>query len=306
MVKTDNYKMVVSEDDILRELLSPSDDIIKLDTEVATWSQLEFCSTVQQAEKVLDQRVDRTHPIFFYTQPKNVHQLAHNELPKVDNSNFSAPPGFAVKIAFEVHQVDTCLGGFIGWLKSRNLYDNSLLIVTSDHGDATGEYGRKAHSLIIYPEVMRVPLIVHLPKSMQGKYVHDDSRVSSLIDITPSLYYLLGHRPIIENPLFGRPLFVETQDELHGYPREDLFMASDVLATYGILADNGRYFYATYDSPAKSYLYDLERDPNGEHDILTDVLKKQYEERVIEYLHQTADFYKYVPGEDMRPPAPVN
>ena len=296
LLKADGYQMVVSYDEILREILSPSDDIIKLDTEKAQWNQLEFCSTVQQAEKAFDQLVDQTRPIFFYTQPKNVHQTADNDLPKYGKANFSGPPGFHFRIALEVHQVDSCLGGFIGWLKSHNLYDSSILIVTSDHGQATGEFGRTGHSLILYPEDMRVPLIVHLPKSMQGKYVYDDSRVSALTDITPSLYYLLGHRPIISNALFGRPLFAETQDELHKYPRKDLFMASDAIAAYGILADNGRYFYATYDSPAKSYLYDLARDPNGEHDILTDALKTQYDERVIVHLHQIADFYGYTPG----------
>ncbi len=307
LVTADDYQMVVSYDDILREILSPSDDMIKLDTEEPKWTQQELCSTVQQAEKTIGQRADPTRPIFFYTQPKNVHQMADNDLPKNGGANFSVPPVFLYEIALKVHQVDTCLGGFIGWLKSRNLYDNSILIVTSDHGQATGQYGRAGHSLIIYPQDMRVPLIVHLPKSMQGKYVYDDSRVGTLIDITPSLYYLLGHRPIIKNPLFGRPLFAQTQDELDGYPRKDLFMASDVLAAYGILADNGRHFYAAYDSPAKSYLYDLERDPDGTHDILTDALKKQYEERVIEHLHQIADFYGYVPGEDMsRTPSSTN
>jgi arylsulfatase A-like enzyme len=149
---------------------------------------------------------------------------------------------------------------------------------------------------VIYPEIMRVPLIVHLPKTLQNKFVHDDDRVSALIDITPSLYYLLGHRPIVSNPLFGHPLLMETVEELHSYHRDDLFMASDVRAAYGILANNGRYFYATYDSPAQSYLYDLEKDPNGEHDILTNELKKRYDQQVIEHLHAIADFYGYKPG----------
>jgi arylsulfatase A-like enzyme len=150
--------------------------------------------------------------------------------------------------------------------------------------------------VVIYPEVMRVPLIVHLPKSMQKEFVHDDDRVSALIDITPSLYYLLGHRPILPNPLFGHPLFAGTLEELHSYHRDDLFLASDVRAAYGLLADNGRYFYATYDSPAQSYLYDLSRDPNGQHDILTDALKKHYDEQLVEHLHEIADFYGYKPG----------
>ncbi len=296
LVKADGYQMVVSYDEILREILSPSDDLVKLDTDKKLWNQLEFCSTVQQAERALDRRADAARPIFFYTQPKNVHQFARNNLPQAKAANWPAHPGFNYRVSFELHQVDECMGGFIGWLKARGLYDNSVIIVTSDHGDATGEFGRNSHSLVIYPEIMRVPLIVHLPESMQGKFVHDDERVSALIDITPSLYYLLGHRPIVSNPLFGHPLLMETAEELHRYHRDDLFMASDVRAAYGVLADNGRYFYATYDSPAQSYLYDLAQDPHGEHNVLTDALKKHYDEQVIEHLHTIADFYGYKPG----------
>jgi arylsulfatase A-like enzyme len=296
LVKTDGYEMMVSYDEILREILSPSDDLVKVDTDKKLWNQLEFCSTVQQAESALYHRADAARPIFFYTQPKNVHQFARNDLPQAKAANWPAHPGFNYRVSFELHQVDECMGGFIGWLKAHGLYDNSVIIVTSDHGDATGEFGRNSHSLVIYPEIMRVPLIVHLPKSMQGKFVHDDERVSALIDITPTLYYVLGHRPILSNPLFGHPLLMESAEELHRYHRDDLFLASDVRAAYGVLADNGRYFYATYDSPAQSYLYDLGQDPHGEHNVLTDALKKHYDEQVIEHLHTIADFYGYKPG----------
>jgi arylsulfatase A-like enzyme len=296
LAKTDGYKMVVSDDEILREILSPSDDLIKLDTDKKLWNQLEVCSTIQQAESAIEHPSGSARPVLFYTQPKNVHQFARNDLPQAKAANWPAHPGFNYRVSFEVHQVDECVGGFISWLKARGIYDSSIIVVTSDHGDATGEFGRNSHSLVIYPEIMRVPLIVHLPKAMQGTFVHDDERVSALIDITPSLYYLLGHRPIVSNPLFGHPLLMETIEDLHRYHRDDLFMASDVRAAYGVLADNGRYFYATYDSPAQSYLYDLVRDPNGEHNIVTDALKRHYDEQVIEHLHEIGDFYGYKPG----------
>jgi hypothetical protein len=296
LANTDGYQMAVSYDEILREILSPSDDLIKLDADKKLWNQVEVCSTILQAEKAFDQRADKTRPIFFYTQPKNVHQFAHNDLPTAKDANWPAQQGFNYRISFELHQVDECIGGFFGWLKTRGMYDDSIVIVTADHGDATGELGRNSHSVVIYPEVMRVPLIVHLPKRMRETVVYDDSQVSALIDIAPSLYYLLGHKPIVANPLFGHPLFTETGEELHRYRREDLLFASDVRAAYGLLSDNGRYFYATYDSPAQSYLYDLSIDPIGVHDILTSEAKKQYDERIIEYLHAIADFYGYKPG----------
>jgi len=143
---------------------------------------------------------------------------------------------------------------------------------------------------------VRVPLIVHLPATMRGKLLHDDNRLSALTDITPSLYYLLGHRPIRSNPLFGHPLFVETRQELEAYRRTDLFLASDERAVYGLLADNGRFLYTTYDFPAESFLFDLSQDPNAEHNLLTKPLQEEYAQQIIEHLHSVADFYGYKPG----------
>jgi arylsulfatase A-like enzyme len=288
--------MVVSDDEILRQLLSPNDNLVKLDTDKKLWNQLEACSTIRQTEGWLDSGMDKRHPIFFYTQPKNVHQFAHNDLPMMNRDNWRLRPGFNNRIAYEIGQVDECLGGFFKFLKTRGLYDNSIIIVTSDHGDATGELGRSSHSLSIFPEVMRVPLMVHLPADMKRKVVYDDTHLSALTDITPSLYYLLGHRPIVANPLFGHPLFVESRDEVEHYQRTQLFLASDERAVYGLLTENGKYLYTTYDSPARSFLFDLDRDPNAQHNLVTDSSKRNYDREIIDYLHQVADFYGYKPG----------
>ncbi len=296
LAKADGYQMIVSYDEILREILSPTDGAIKLDTDKPLWNRFDVCSTIQQAESTLDARTDKSRPILFYAQPKNVHQFASNDRPRMTSENWRIRPGFQNRIAYEVNDVDECIGRFIGDLKARGLYDNSIVILASDHGDATGQFGRNSHSTLIYPEIMRVPLIVHLPEALRNRFVYDDRQVSTLTDVTPSLYYLLGHRPIETNPLYGRPIFVETKAELEGRHPRDLFLASDVRAAYGILADNGRYLYVTYDSPAASFLFDLAHDPNAEHNILDAAQKKQYDERIIERLQGIADFYGYKPG----------
>jgi arylsulfatase A-like enzyme len=296
LMRTDGYQMILSEDEILASLVPPAPDILRLDKNIHVWGELELSSTLAQLEGVLEHRTATDPPVFFYSQPKNVHQFASNRLPNAMQAGWKAIPGFNYRISYEVHQVDGFFGEFFAWLKQRGEYDNSIIIITSDHGDATGEFGRSSHSLIIYPEIMRVPLIVHLPESMRKGLVYDDSRVSALTDITPSLYYLLGHRPIVAEPIFGRPLFATTQEELHFYHRPDLFLASDVRATYGVLAGHGRYLYATYDSPPHSYLFDLQTDPNGEHDILTEELKRKYDREVVDNLQAIGNFYGYRPG----------
>jgi hypothetical protein len=126
--------------------------------------------------------------------------------------------------------------------------------------------------------------------------VYDDTRPSTLTDIAPTLFYLLGHRPIVHNPLYGRPLLAETRPELESYKPRDLLLASDVRAVYGILTADQRYLYTTYDSPAQSYLFDLTTDRNAEHNILTPALKQRYDEEIIEHLQSIGNYYGYKAG----------
>jgi len=296
MLRTDDYQMVVSMDEVVKEILSPDDNLVKLDMDKTLWNHLEIGDTLRQAEAALGSQVDSKQPIFFYDQPKNVHQFARNDVPSPASQHWQAPEGMSIRITYEVHWVDARLGEFFSYLKQHGMYDNSIIIVTSDHGDATGEFGRTSHSTSIWPEIMRVPLIIHLPPKMREHLVYDDTRLSTLTDITPTLYYLLGHRPIVQNPLYGRPLFAESKQELDRYPQKDLLFASDVRAVYGILTANQRYLYTTYDSPAESYLFDLAADPNSQHNILTPALKQRYDEEIIEHLHVIGDFYGYKPG----------
>jgi glucan phosphoethanolaminetransferase (alkaline phosphatase superfamily) len=296
LARNDGYELVASYDTVLRQLFAASDDVTKLDTDKDLWNRYEACSTVNELESHLDSRQKKSTPVFFYAQPMNVHQFARNDVPSPNSQHWQNRPGLNTRITYEVHWVDSCLGGFFDYLKQRGLYDNSIIIVTSDHGDATGEFGRTSHSTLIWPEIMRVPLIIHLPAAMRQQLVYDDTRLSTLTDIAPTLYYLLGHRPIRQNPLYGRPLLAEKKDELDTYPRRDLLLASDVRAVYGILTADGRYFYTTYDSPAQSYLFDLIADPNAQHSILTPALKRSYDEQIIDHLHLVGDYYGYKPG----------
>jgi arylsulfatase A-like enzyme len=302
MLHTDGYRMLVSMDEILSVILPPDDGVVNLDPNLKLWNQLELGSTLRQAETILDAQArahtagDSNQPIFLYTQPKNVHQFARNDVPSPASQHWPDRAGLNTRVTYEVHWVDTCLGQFFDYLKQRGLYDSSIIIVTSDHGDATGELGRNSHSTSIWPEIMRVPLIIHLPPAMRSRYVYDDSRLSTLTDLTPTLYYLLGHRPIRQNPLYGRPLLAETKAELARYAPHDLLLASDVRAVYGILTADERYLYTTYDSPAQSYLFDLAADPNAEHNLLTPALKQRYDEEIIQNLQMVGDFYRYKPG----------
>ena len=70
------------------------------------------------------------------------------------------------------------------------LYDQSIIIVVADHGEAFGEHGERSHGLFLYDETLHVPLLIKLPGTAP---VHPriESRVG-LVDIAPTLLQELG------------------------------------------------------------------------------------------------------------------
>jgi arylsulfatase A-like enzyme len=69
----------------------------------------------------------------------------------------------------ELRSVDTAFGTLVDFLRSQGLYDDAVIVVTSDHGEEFGEHGFVGwHSHSLYDELLRVPLLVKLPGSRGG------------------------------------------------------------------------------------------------------------------------------------------
>lgn len=74
-------------------------------------------------------------------------------------------------------------------LNDLGLYDKTILIICSDHGEEFGEHGGGAHGGTLYDEVIRVPLIIRVPWIKQGKQIQE---LTQTVDILPTLLDLLG------------------------------------------------------------------------------------------------------------------
>ena len=89
-----------------------------------------------------------------------------------------------------IRYTDDMLGKFFAYLRNANLYDKTLIIVTSDHGEEFMEHGSFLHWQLYYRPNLHVPLIIHLPASSQ-KGVRIDDLVQS-IDLLPTVLDLAG------------------------------------------------------------------------------------------------------------------
>jgi len=90
----------------------------------------------------------------------------------------------------EIATVDAILGRFFADLEKRGLYDDALIVLTSDHGEGLGDHGEAEHGVLLYRESLHVPLIVKLPgKRLAGKRV---AAPAQLVDLFPTIAAAAG------------------------------------------------------------------------------------------------------------------
>jgi arylsulfatase A-like enzyme len=88
-----------------------------------------------------------------------------------------------------LRQLDTELGRLIAFLRAEDLLEDTLIVLTADHGDEFLEHGGLAHNRTQYQEVLAVPLIFRGPGIPAGRRV---STPVSLVDVVPTVLSVLG------------------------------------------------------------------------------------------------------------------
>ncbi|WP_238335628.1 choline-sulfatase [Serinicoccus kebangsaanensis] len=126
-----------------------------------------------------------------------------------------------------VSYVDDMVGRIRARLTSLGLADDTVIIVTSDHGDMLGEKGLW-FKMSPYEQSSRVPMIVHGPEGLvpQGRFANP----VSLLDVLPTLLELAGEEPADESdtPVRGVSLLESARRERRGARPTD----RDVLVEY--------------------------------------------------------------------------
>ena len=259
LLQADDYDVLLSRDSILTTIVGS--DWGGLDQSRANMNY-RLCSTLSELQERLGSRdPSATKPLFVYTQPQDIHiSVVQREGAKTVGSG--SYDGFYAPYSSRVERMDACFGEFIQFLKKQHLYDDSIIVLTSDHGDSLGEDGHWGHAYTIYPEVLRIPLIVHLPAQLRGQVTYDPKSLAFSADITPSLFALLGHGPIKRNPVFGRSLFSLSGDPNDAASDASL-VASSYGAVYGLLTNGGRHLYIADATEYRDYAFDLGSSPRA-------------------------------------------
>ena len=290
LLQIDGYRSLVSKDAILSTIVPPSPSTLELD-EGTTEKDLDFCRSLANLENKLGAGHDPSAPLFAYTQPQNIHiSVIHREGESVPAGE--TYPRFYAPYASRLKRMDACFGHFIDVLKQKNRYDNAIIILTSDHGDSLGEGGRWGHAYTLFPEIVKIPLIFHLPPAMRTALAVDPRTLAFETDITPTLYYLLGHRPIVRSELFGRPLFMEKPGEEAPYVRDSYLMASSYGSVYGVLSGRGQTLYVTDGVNYRDYLFDL-TDSIGMSRRVSAAVREENQKIIHDDVTAIGHFYRF-------------
>lgn len=108
-----------------------------------------------------------------YMQQKSVRTFGTKLMDKYDS-----------EIAFVDHHIQPVFDA----LAAQGLYDDTVVVVTSDHGEAFKEHGFYFHGRTLYDEEIRVPLIMRVP----GVEPRRIERATALVDLVPTLAGLVG------------------------------------------------------------------------------------------------------------------
>jgi arylsulfatase A-like enzyme/Flp pilus assembly protein TadD len=159
----------------------------------------------------------------------------------------------------EVAWSDELVGRLDGALTKLGLRQDTLLVVTSDHGEGLGEHGETLHGFFVYESTLEVPLLIRGPGVVPGTRIET---LVQVVDLFPTMVEMLGLESPANSDLSGRSLAAA----LRGEPNRSEHVAyaeSLVPLLHFGWSDlrsirRGKWKYIQAPRPE---LYDLEADP---------------------------------------------
>jgi arylsulfatase A-like enzyme len=165
----------------------------------------------------------------------------------------------------EARDVDASLGRFIDGLKRLELYDDALIVLTSDHGEEFWEHGSQGHGQSLHPELLRVPFVVKLPGAAARRRV---TPAVSTMSVMPTVLDLC--RIAFKADDFSAPSLAPLMQDAEVTP---VPIVSSVVWTAGGLVDERQsvgfddFRYITAQIPGKEELFDQRADAGEDRSV---------------------------------------
>ncbi len=180
----------------------------------------------------------------------------------------------------EVAYVDAELGKLFDYLEDRGFLENTVVILTGDHGESLGEHGEATHSYFAYNSTIWVPLLIAAPGLDPGRcadYVCHVDIFPTICDLLqfnkPSFLQGVSLHPIFEGKrIKKRQIYIESLDP---------YFNSGAAPLRGFIEEKMKFL----DSPLPEY-YDLSTDFNEENNIVQKIDLKKHQETLKDLMDQ--------------------
>jgi arylsulfatase A-like enzyme len=169
--------------------------------------------------------------------------------------------------------LDAEAGRILDALRESGEFDNTIVIVTADHGDMLGGHGLHAKGVgTAYEEVYNIPLVVRVPGLTAGREEAD--AVVSLVDVAPTLLDLCECEPLPDaHGRSLRPLLDGTADAADWQDAYAEFFGQRFVYTQRLVW-HGRWKYV-FSPGGVDELYDLESDPHEVRNLAGDADRRE-------------------------------
>jgi choline-sulfatase len=223
-------------------------------------------------------------PVFLWLHLYDPH--SPYDAPEPFRSEYRSHP-YDGEIAYADHE----LGNLMLWLKQNHLYDSSLIVALSDHGESLGEHGEDEHGFFIYNATVHVPLIVKPPvgsgiASSRNREPVETTAVAPtllqlavLTDSNDSIHAQFQSKPLLGSKLSEKPgASAETAKDLAYSETFYPFSSFGWSPLHALETERFHFIEAP-----KLELYDLENDPGETRNIASEqpatvaVFQKQIE-----------------------------
>ena len=185
-----------------------------------------------------------------------------------------------------IAQIDDQFARILEALEATGQRDNTVIIFTSDHGEALGDHGLMWKGCRFYEGLVRVPLIFSWPERFGGNVQCDE--LVELLDLTATLLDLTG----VPQPDYqqGKSLLSilrgEATGEHRAFVRSEYFDALDPhftggSGTYATMHRTRQHKLAVYHGKGIGELFDLERDPWEHENLWNDPAHAELKHRLI-------------------------
>lgn len=176
-----------------------------------------------------------------------------------------------------VSLLDDMVARLIGELKDQGLYDESVILFTSDHGEMLGSHAL-FQKMCMYEESTRIPLSFKMPASMAVKPTVIDEAVSN-IDVMPTLCELLQLK--VRQTFDGQSLLSLITSQKTQDSKRPIFIQFDGNGARGnfqrcVVHDGYKLIVDLFKDEVFYELYHLPSDPQEQHNLL---FEASYDER---------------------------